>query len=232
MFVVAGGATGCDLALGLTTPRGDAATPSSLLAWYPLDQLDGDSLSDASGNARHARCGTQCPTPVAGARSGAMYFDGTDLAMVENATGLATPAAFTVAMWIRIEEELPNPSCALSLTLGFTFGNSWQLCAPQRRLAVMFNTGTGAQWLSYDNLTLGAWHHVAVRWDGASRRLAIDGHDTKTDMTALASGMGQLVVGGDIDNGLPFALFRGSLDDVRIYSRVIADNELAELSTP
>jgi len=70
-------------------------------------------------------------------------------------------------------------------------------------------------------ITDGAWHHVGLVWDGASRRLYVDDVLAAEDtQTALADCFEGLIIGCGKDM-TPGGFFTGLIDDVRIYNRVI-----------
>ena len=80
------------------------------------------------------------------------------------------------------------------------------------------------------------WHHVLVTHDGSGKaegvRLLVDGAvqesrplgDTLTDTISTSN---PLYLG----KGHPGAMLKGRIDEVRIYDRVLSDEEVAELPT-
>ena len=82
-----------------------------------------------------------------------------------------------------------------------------------------------------DPLPVGEWSHVAATFDNKTMRLYVNGREVGTlDRPGFINPGRQVVVGG-YSPGLERALFRGWLDDVRMYRRVLSAEDIAELST-
>ena len=70
-------------------------------------------------------------------------------------------------------------------------------------------------------ITDGDWHRIAFTWDGANRRLYVDGVLVAEDAhDALADGKNSLVLGAS-HRLAPGTLWSGLIDDVRIYNRTV-----------
>ena len=94
---------------------------------------------------------------------------------------------------------------------------------------IHFGFGDGTQWNGFSTesvLTPFAWNHIVTTFDGTNYRAYVDG--AEVFVTTAASGLKpyattQLDI-GRIDN-----LFKGSIDDVRIYKRVLDASEVGLL---
>jgi hypothetical protein len=82
----------------------------------------------------------------------------------------------------------------------------------------------------------GTWHHVAGAYDGTEYKLYIDG---KTNVSIASSGVlkgGATAYYGTIgahykrSDGAPKMFFEGLIDDVRIYDRVLSEQEIREFT--
>jgi hypothetical protein len=73
-------------------------------------------------------------------------------------------------------------------------------------------------------LSRGRWSYLAVTYDGATVRIYVNGvlTGTRARTAAIASRRGPLRVGG----GVRGQSFRGRLDDVRIYGRVLGSEQI------
>ncbi|HCS71556.1 MAG TPA: hypothetical protein DIW51_16475, partial [Rhodospirillaceae bacterium] len=131
-------------------------------------------------------------------------------------------APFTIEAWVQ-------PAAAGTLaSLGTETGN--------QGLEIFF-TESGELGIGTDDRTTievvnsgnaiddGAWHHVAVAYDGTTFRLYVDGVET-------ASGTGALdFAGGEVTFGKGFndsEYFKGSIDDIRIWSDARTAQEIAD----
>ena len=70
-------------------------------------------------------------------------------------------------------------------------------------------------------ITDGDWHRIGFTWDGANRRLYVDGVLAAEDtQDKLAASSGNLFIGA-AKTGAPASFWKGLIDDVRIYNRVV-----------
>jgi len=222
---------GCDQVFGL-----DERVPATtqLVAWYPMEKVSGNLLEDATGNGNTGSCQPTCPAPMTGIRDGALAFDGAQLIAISTAPLLRTDAGFTVAAWIRIDVQFPGVyACAVSKSFGTDNRNSWQLCFDGSRHVYFHTSDPNDLVMSPQTLDLGAWHHVAIRWDAATldKDLAVDGIVVAGKPTITTElDFGPLSIGGDIDMGARAVMLPGSIDDVRIYDAALSNAELAALA--
>ena len=77
--------------------------------------------------------------------------------------------------------------------------------------------------------TLGTrWHHVVFTYDGATRRLYLDGIQAASNAVTgnIATSANPLYIGEQTENIFPF---NGAIDDVRIYNRALSYAEVLQL---
>ena len=153
-------------------------------------------------------------------------FDGIDdfvQAIDPNSLLTEVGGAFTIEAWVQ-------PAAAGTLaSLGTATGNQG---------LEIFITGSGELGIGTDDRTTieivdtgnaiddGAWHHVAVAYDGTTFRLYVDGAET-------ASGTGALNIdsSGEVTFGKGFNdtdHFKGAIDDIRIWSDNRTAQEIAD----
>lgn len=216
------------------------------VGWWKLDEGAGTTTADASGNNNTGTL-TNSPTWVTG-RVGpyAISFAGNTseikasaIAAVNNlhSTGL------TVSAWIkpagaggsnagRIVDKDNN-------SVGWFFAMS---SANTVRLTSDSDTTGVTSLTSATTITLNTWQHVLATWDGqaGSSHMAIYINGALSTPSASTSGVGPeqddstspLTIGNrpiDAARG-----FNGSIDDVRVYNRVLSASEITALadSTP
>jgi hypothetical protein len=210
-------------------PDADPSTlPSGLVAWWPLDDdPSGGSTRDASGNGHTAVC-TRCPTRVAGARGGAFDFQPSrnHLFRVPDDGSFRLTAGFTVMNWVYLRSRVLFSS--FSKATGGDSGDSWEIAALAPGM-LAFNTGL------VPNVDVGApiaedrWVHIAGTWDPSGvKQLLIDGQIVATwNARTNSFDDHDVLLGGEEDASGAFTyLHEGLLDDVQIYSRALADNEI------
>lgn len=239
----------------------DASTlGDGLVAWWPLDD-DPVPGHDHIGTLDPA-CGAGdpnvCPTRKApGIRGSAAYeFNGTTTWLdVPLDTALQLPT-FTVAAWVQFyaypatrgdQNAGPSFVCPVGKVLNSTKANdnSWQIClhAPsgstdyQWMFISQHDTG-GAhnQDRLFTKFTGGlfAWTHVAISFDGMTKRIYVDGQqapDTQPETKPVIYDNSSLTIGSDILTGGKIDVgTTGMIDDVRVYNRLLTIDELSALS--
>lgn len=220
---------GCDRVFGLTELAPPEVGPTSaLVAWYPFDDLVTSVLVDQTGHGHDGTCAAgHCPVLATGHAGGAGSFDGI-LQRVE-VPSFESPT-FTITVWVQFDSA-SGYGCPINKPFGLATADSWQLC---------FDTGADGQQLAFyanDNLPIyakvgtisSAWHHYALRWDGTAKALTFDGLDVASGPGAITSDGNPIVIGTDLNAGLPTAQFSGLIDDLRFYDRALTPAELTSL---
>ncbi len=197
---------------------GYASDPSTALL-YKFEETSGNKVIDSSP---HGSDGTiQGATRVVGYYGKGLEFDGiNDRVVVPDAAVLQFTAALTLEAWIK-------PGCT-----GFGIGtilskrNSYTLRLVEtpaiRAGGSIWRAGVETQLVSVRTLQLGAWHHVALTFDGTNLKLYVDGAvdqvltlspgsvDTATQPLYLGTRM----------NGTGTNWFCGTMDEVRLSNTV------------
>lgn len=219
---------GCDIVFDLQ--RGPAAA-----AAYSMDGLDGDTLPDDTGHRHDGSC-TACPVPIDGVHGGALAFDGTELVRIPDAPVFDPTLGMTAALWVSPSpaSSVTDTTCPFGKNLANSNGeNSWQICLIGPNTPVVYAATTaGGVALTAPALAVAGWHHLALRWDGTTLQLFVDGQRTDSEPGLLLFDGGEVTIGGDVDVGQPIALFPGAIDEVVFYDRAVTDAELVELARP
>ena len=217
-----------------------------LLGYWALDEADGKTAADSSGNGNDATLqgnGVKWK-PNGGRLGGALEFDGSgDAAEDENGADYINGlTAITVAVWVKSAEtpsdrgfidgrDPGGDDTVLSLrydAAGFEAGGKDLVKAG-------ITTTGGIQRLeTSSDVQTKSWQHFALTWSsGNELALYIDGElDTPTFNSPATKGKltdaTKLVIGkGEKDQGRSW---NGLIDDVRIYDRVLDDAEIADLA--
>jgi len=192
--------------------------PVSLLAYWKLDETEGDIAYDSIGNNDASVFGPLWQ-PTGGAIDGALEFDGIDDYVSTPFVLNPTEGKFSVFAWIK-------GGTAGQVVISQTGGANWLCTDPSegKLMAELQGTGRGAAALmSNFVITDGQWHRVGFVWDGSYRALYVDDAEVATDVTAqgtFQSADGGLYFGAG--NSLNAGSFRsGLIDDVRIYNLAI-----------
>lgn len=198
--------------------------PSGIVSWWDGEVLGLDLVSNQTADVIGA------PTIEEGVVGKAARFRATDLLVVASPP---TPAQFTIETWMFLEVGRPND------WIGF-YGRFTEssFTAFDNRLAFWDGTfgGTSGNLAVTRTSLVGAWHHLAITWDGTTIRSYVDGvfegMQTPAGVAALPtrpSGIGGLLTGAANDQiEDPFV---GSIDELTIYNRAIEDSEVAAIAT-
>jgi hypothetical protein len=212
----------------------DAALPmAGLVALYSFETGLGDSVAANDG----ACSTTLCPVATAG-RIGAqaMLFDGVDDCVDVIDNGQLEPAQLTLSIWAR-QDSTGNQSQVSKRVVGGS-ANAWQLeTGPTGSImGLSFTTYDGSGFNQYlvsaDNaIKVGTWQHLAGTYDGATKRVYIDGVEVANGPQAAAIPYDSMAmkIGCDDNNPNTF-FFDGALDDLRIYNRALTASEIAVLA--
>jgi len=200
----------------------------------PLDEAAGaTTFADSSGNGNSGACsGAGCPLAgVTGKQGQAAQLDGTDdVITVADAPSLRN-ASFTLSAWFRWD--------------GVGTANVNFLTAKGlENMELHTGGGAGVNGLRFipagypetnvdaANVIAAGWNHVAAAYDGSMATLYVNGALvgsraitlTANDLTADAAAFR---IGDRSSGGYPFD---GTVDDVRVYNRVLSASEIARLA--
>lgn len=215
---------------------------NGLLGYWPMEATDvvGTTVYDRSGASRHGTLiGAPPPVVTAGQLGDALDFTATTTAYVElpQLPVSATPgASTTVALWFwhanpGVDETLVNlPSTDVAEAPRYDL---W-LTSRNVDVAVCLNTGVGDCWGVAGGL-IGRWVHIVAvfvngRIDGGT--LYIDGAlVTATCQFGGCDEVRTVQAPFELGNHDPRYAWHGKLDEVRIYDRPLALDEVQQLYT-
>lgn len=200
-----------------------AAPTRGLIAYYPFD---GDA-QDKSGNRNHGVMhGTRPTADRKGRLNSAMLFGEGNYITVPSSPSLTSPKdQITIAAWVRIGEwcGVWAPIICKGLDhksdhyrfLGHHGGNT-PLSSCQSIDARFENS----------SMLRGAWHHIALSYDGNMAKTYIDGSiaGLRHSPGTFRVSNDELLIGCDPPGGMEWLL--GSMDELRIYNRALSDDEI------
>ena len=182
---------------------------------------------DTTPNSNHGTVyGATNTTDRKGQSNMAMSFDGTDDYIDTNYTAALSSADFSVSAWIKqgagqsyaVSQAHTAPSYSSDWFFPFGGGNS---------IFWMRAVGLGsASSLIEDN----QWHHLVMVWDVSEEKYTgyVDGASLGQSAAVTSyGGINSVKIGVRGDGTTSF--YNGSIDDVRIYDRVITQDEVTSL---
>ena len=166
---------------------------------------------------------------------GAALFFASAWVRVDDAKLLRINGAITLAAWIRIETLTGKTEYIIGKTAGGVQPlDGWRLAVDKSgQLSMNIGTGTAlAETFGGAALPLKKWIHVAATYaPSAAVRLYVDGAGILNDTTGIPASSAvapdDLHIGARSDGEL---LFRGAIDEVRIYDRALTAPEVAAIA--
>jgi concanavalin A-like lectin/glucanase superfamily protein len=174
---------------------------------------------------------------VPGAVGQAIRFDGAG-AHVTAPNALRTDASFSVATWVRLDQPPPSPHAFTALSqdgaavsgffLGYRqqdTGGFWEFTMPSADSAT--NPG-GAGVRSSQPAQLGVWTHLTAAYDAPARQLRLYVNGSLAGSAPIAAAFhatGAVAIGRAL-NGVPTNHWRGLVDEVKLYDRLLTAAEI------
>lgn len=206
-----------------------AGISSGLVGYWTFDGKDTnwttDTTVDSSGQGNTAALVSMSTTtsPVAGVVGQALQFNGTSQYVTLPSTTAINTNVFTYIAWIKLS------SCAsFGVVLSSAIGGGKQFTTnPATCLLALNSTGVATVGVSTTAVSAGVWTQVAVTYDASGNFVFyINGKPAGSGTNLLSFSSATYYVGRN-NNGTVFT--NGTIDDVRIYNRPLAANEMAQL---
>ena len=154
--------------------------PNKLVAWWKLDEADGNDVADSSGNGRVGKLfGNPQWRPAGGKVGGALEFDGYgDYVEISNESAFDITGAITVAAWIKVNRFEKRWQ-----TIAAKGDSSWRLQRTAGEDTLAFHC-TGIESIAgrwpqgiegNKDVNDGKWYHAVGVYDGSTVSLYIDG---------------------------------------------------------
>ncbi len=233
-----------------------ASVPEDMILYFAFDEASGKDLIDGKGGNK-LTLDRESRRVEGRIGSGAVSFDGstdqvlqTNSGMRQDLTLINTGNAFTVSLWVRFEagqaekgdQTLIGWGAATDYVRLFVQGGSQNLglqTAGGYPYAFNHNPDVVGEDKAILLLDSDEWHHIAVIYDGAAKKVTflIDGRTYEgipspetdwADTSYSIEAMKDWFTLGSM-NDKSTANFKGMMDDVRVYDRVLREEELLAL---
>lgn len=224
--------------LELPTISAENSVSSGLVAEWKFDEGSGTTAVDSSGNGNTGTL-LNGPTWVLGKVGNALSFDGVDDSVsVPTVSGsLNNMGAMTLSLWA-YPKSLPLDYSVLLRKKPLTSPNARYVLKLDNAGKLIFNaryTLARGSWTTVAPLSVNAWHHIAVVYPlgdtAGNPTIYVDGISQGVTRTEAPSGV---PVGDDKSlnigsNNFAGKVFNGSIDQVRIYNRMLSASEVIAL---
>ena len=199
-----------------------------LVGHWTMDEGNGSTASDESGNGNHAEIsGASFSNPKVGKSS--LKFNGQgDYAHVPHSPSLDLSSGITLATWINPD----NLKGGLNYSHIVSKNNAYKLYSHTDeaiRFEIYTRNGGVRNNLSSIQLLESGWTHIAGTYDGSMMRLYINGEmvQTREAKGPINKNDHAVYIGARNEFGY---FFDGNIDDLRIYNRPLNDEEVRKLS--
>ena len=218
------------LCVGLITqPLFSVNIEDDLVAYWSFNEMKGDTASDSTGNGHDGTLMGDPQWTKDGKYGGALEFDQAgDEVNIPFHKDL-NQETFTICAWANVEPGSGGHRAVISSrheppTGGYIIyaepGNTWQ-----------FWTGNGAPaWISVQgpNVNLGDWDHVAGVYADGKQKFYVNGELVgEKDSNPNFNDQQEFLIGaGANERAAHEYLFKGIIDEVRLYNRVLDEDEV------
>jgi hypothetical protein len=229
-FDATANAPGDGTGTGDGTPDGIAQVqiPPGAGIWLQMETDPGVAIDSAGGHT--VACAGTCPARVAGHRGTGYHFVQEELHVVY-AADLDPSTGFTAGVWVEVDVYDPSPTCVWSKPFGFpsTF-DTFTLCVDGVGTTIFDSETPGGSPNSFTGpvIALGTWHHLAMTWDGTTKRGYVDGVPIGSSVTDIGRNTEAFTLGSERGG----YHLNGTVDDAVYYRRALSPTEIMQLATP
>lgn len=224
------------LTIGLAASQKEGTDgKSGPLIWWKLDEDQGATVANAAVEKNVGKVSGDIHwAPGQGQTGGALEFDGLqNMVEATDSESMDFRNGVTLAAWFKVRKFTENGDSLIAK------GESWRLQHQGKKGILEFfmqgpkrkKGGTS----SYVNVATksevddGQWHFVVVTYDGARLVMYLDGAEQNSVDATGGIAPNNLPVTLGENYALPGRYFNGWLDDVRVYSRGLASEEVKAL---
>jgi hypothetical protein len=192
-----------------------------------------ETTADSSGNGNIAML-YNGPTwqPSGGKIGGALQFDGiNDYVQTPNSPAqLQLSGDYTLSVWVKADSTQKIWAGIFSKCNASGSANHWTLqfdSSSPRKLIVYHPTASWDTKILLSNVA-DSWHHISVVRSGNTMSSYLDGNQvySNTWSNNPGSGTGHLNIGADRTATSNYYVYKGLIDDLRIYDRALDANDI------
>ena len=243
VFLPIAGSTFTDSGSG--TVHGAPPAGSGPIVHWTMDETSGPVAHDTGAAPANDATAVGSPTWVTGQDGNAWHFDGTSqYATTPDSNDLDLTSAITIAAWVKPEmvgsSNVPQQivqKATTGSTNGYEIGLTGATSTAPQKAFIRFNKSSSGDTYRATSTTVyptdgNTWIHVAGTWDGSTIRLYYNGVQQGSVPFAGPIATNSLAIGV---GGPPILdtsrMFKGAIDDVRIYDRALSAGEIAALAS-
>lgn len=203
-----------------------------LLTYLPFEG-NSDDLGETGLNGTIT--GATITADRKGMPTGAFYFDGeNDYILYDQVEKLNFSGAkpYTLSAWIKVEDLNQAAASIFMSKFDGGVGASWYLGVTSDSSVISYRNISPWSSQGISNIPINEFVHLSATYDGTDLKLYVNGvlDSSKAFRGNPSDARTPVMIGGRHNKGVPVPSFRGSVDEIRIYSRVLEKEELEWLS--
>jgi hypothetical protein len=211
--------------LNLTAAVQMDLTPNCIGHWKMNDKDTNTTVLDSSGTSHNGTAYHDTNSlSTTGKINGALTFNGTN-DYVSLSTAILGSGSYTKAAWIKLDSS--TTTYGQNILSGKPSQAFWAPYTYQNKLSAGHN-GTWNQVQDPCSLTVGVWYFAALTYNANTNTLTLykNGSVVSTGNTTTPQALAELNI-GRYDNTATY--FKGTIDNVMLFNRVLDGNEIAAL---
>lgn len=214
---------------------------TGLVGYWNFDDISGTLAKDFSTNQKNGALttGVNCSTSIEAKFGNACKFDGIESAVNVSSFYTQIPIA-TWMLWVKFD-SVPSSWVSLldageigSFGVGRDYIAIKKSGVSEEGLVAHINTvgmGNRSAFVTTGIIPItNSWHHIAATYDGATLRIYVNGTLRNSTITSGSIPLPSLVAIGNRVEATDETL-NGTIDDVRIYNRVLTADEISALAS-
>ncbi|MBD3180845.1 hypothetical protein GF312_01035 [Candidatus Poribacteria bacterium] len=198
-----------------------AANDPDLIVYFPMDEIDGDQVADASENGFNGTIVGDASLTEGRHGNGLELTTDAEIQIPDEGEALDNMQALTLAVWVRQDEHQATGI----IQKGDGWGNMSYLIQPWSDQQIYFGIMESASRAitKPGDYPVGEWYHMVGTFDGEELAIFINGEE-KARAAAPTDTVPDTVEPLQIGNRMA-----GSLDDFVMYSRVLTVEEIKQI---
>jgi len=205
---------------------------SSLIAWFPIN----GNANDESGNKINGIVnGAVLTTDKNNTPNSAYYFDGNSYIRLNDTIGNFKTSDYTISCWFKTTGAISGSHDFIGKRSAATFGNFWEFMQHDGVASALVNQTTQADMRLVDgtsNIEDNDWHMATISRNGLTTNVYIDGKLETSQNTGIVHNLNNpavTLIGGRYSGTNLKMLYKGYLDELRMYNRCLSSAEIKKL---
>lgn len=208
--------------------------PETCVGVWLFDEGEGDIAADSSGNENNGELMGD-PEWVDGKFGNALEFDGaSSYVSVPDSESLNPTTAITLGAWIYPKGFTGNGNGILTKEGQYILGLNWPQGGNAEKLNLWLTIGGWILFASDDAVSADSWSHVAVTYDGSTKKLYIDGNLVNSGVFNAADREGEIATSANNiliaqgNTGVGAQAFKGLIDEIAVFNIALTETDIKD----